>query len=162
MNVLLGHPDVTLAAEEFVRVDRQRANAQIKECCQLLAAVDNIVLGKTSMIKKNGKPYGTSHPHHPITKHMMVSGRQYRLVYECGLALARYLPAHACARSLCNWYRSDDSDIAFNPDEGDYVLCRKGLPPVFVPDLNTYSAMCRDYMHQTKGYPARYQGLSCS
>lgn len=158
MNILLAHPDVALAAEEFVRVDRKRANAQIKECCQLLAAVDNIMLGKTSMIKKNGQPYGTSHPHHPITKHMMVSGSQYRLVVQLAYALSYYMPRHACATSLSNWW----CDVIIPESRPSYVLCRKGREPIFLGNIDTYAAMCRDYMHLTKGYPAIYQGPSCS
>lgn len=154
MNILLPLPDVRKAAEEFVKTDPKRANAQIKECCQLLAAVDNIVLGRTSMIKKDGTPYGTSHPHHPITRHMMVSGRQYMLVLEYALALAHHLQAHACASSLCNWFRSGESDIAFNPDDGDYVLCRKDRPHIFVKTLEEYSKLSREYLVQTKGYHA--------
>ena len=158
MNILLPFPDVRAAAEEFVRLDPKRANAQIKECCQLLAAVDNVVLGRTSMIKKDGTPYGTSHPHHPITKHMMVSGKQYRLVRDLALELSRCLSEHACAKSFNNWA----CDHILYTGSDDYVLCRKDRPHIFVKTLEEYSKLSREYLVQTKAYPCVTSSLSSS
>jgi hypothetical protein len=150
MNILLPLPNLKEAAEEFVRVDRRRANAQIKECCQLLATYQHKTMGYTTMVKKDGSLYGVSHPHHPITRNMLVSLSQLNLVGAYAYALAHYLPNHACSVTL------EGLDIRGVPSQhGQLVLCRKDQPHILIDNIEEYSKLSREYMINTKDYHVR-------
>lgn len=145
MNIFLIDKDFEASASLFHVVDATRARKQLVECCQLLASADILSRGSTMMRRKDGKPYGLSHPHHPITCAVAERAAQWRLCYDVAIGLAGQYPTHACSASLIVWSRH----VELRNDDGGRLLCmRKGYDPVYVPDRAAYADIMSAYLSE--------------
>lgn len=146
MNIFLLSPNVTESCRELSYLDPGRARCQLKECCQLLACVDHLQLGGTNMIKANGERYRKAHPHHPITKNMTVSCRNYSLCMQVAQELALIYPSHACSKSLYDWMRGPRATVCMDVGPSAYCVCRKDQEHVYVTTTTEYSDLIRPYV----------------
>ena len=144
MNVFLVHADVSESSRILAIHDPRRARKQLVECCQLLASFDHLTLGSTSMRKLDGTPYKCAHPHHPLTKYLLVSAEQVKLTYDVGTGLSDFFPNHACSRSIAEW--------KFHVYGGGSRLlaCRTGYQPHLCDSRREYAELLLAYMIEKK------------
>lgn len=97
------------------------------------------------MLKSDGKPYGKAHPHHPITKNMLVSYDNLRLCLDVTHELSIIYKHHACSKSFHThhatyWY-------TLNPSEKDKSLCvcRKDHDTIYVNSRKEYAELMKPY-----------------
>lgn len=147
MNIFLIRPCPSCSAKVFLAIDPVRARKQLLECCQILATVDHILFGATTMLKADGSPYGKAHPHHPITKRCAEQVNQYRLCLDVAASLADRLPKHACTASLNHWlFQSNAIDRRALGCHPGLLVCRKGLEPVLVGSREEYANVMSAYL----------------
>lgn len=93
-------------------LDDKRLNKMILECAQMLCAILNLEADPTGKTKVT--PYGTSHPHHPMTKWLARDVYHQRWLWQLGMAYGREIThrfgrKHACQLVLegltFNWPR---------------------------------------------------------
>lgn len=139
MNLFLIHPDPLTSAHILAAADPVRARKQLLEACQLLANFG-------TLLRSDGEPYGKTHPHHPITRHMAISDEQFDLACAIAMTLADVYPTHACAES----FQAYQCERVSTGGRG-YVVCRKGRPVVYTRSLEHYAGMMAEYCREAKG-----------
>lgn len=142
MNIFLLSPNIMESCRELAELDPIRARKQLVECCQLLATVDHIKKGSTDMLRADGTPYKMAHPHHPITKNMIVSSANHALCTSVAYWLSKINRLHACTKSFDNWLISHYSYVF----SGDLCVVRKNHDTVYVDDIIEYSELMRPYV----------------
>lgn len=152
MNIFAIQTDIQESCRELADLDPARARKQLVECCQLLASADHLLLGGTAMTKADGTPYGKAHPHHPITKNMVMSRPNRDLCLQVASRLATIYPDHACSESIRNYvkaqiqpYTDRATSIIKAGTTDTLCVCRRGVPPAYITTLEEYAALLRPY-----------------
>jgi len=143
VNIFLINEDPRRSAIDFAILDPIRARKQLLEGVQLLASVEIIRTGSTAMRKKDGEPYRLAHPHHPLTRRMIVSRAQWSLCYDVVNALSEVFPDHACSRSFARWVAISAPYLGANDR---LLIVRKGEPPTLVNSRREYAVIMSHYL----------------
>lgn len=150
MNILIVAPSITLSVSQFAQVDPRRARKQLVECCQILACVDILRGGATTMTRADGALYKPTlaQMHHPVCVACLMSSRQYIACVTLASCLAWEFPGHASASSFREWHSKADVP----PAQGGGFLCvRRGMPHKLVNTVEEYAEIMRAYWRKKLG-----------